>query len=96
MRKQRKAAQGPSSGPAECAVAHAILCTQPTKLVDPLNKSPPSSSNGQDLSNRSSKTVHCEFRITIFSIPGAVQLAARTPVQRHLEGSLEGAAFTRL
>ena len=77
-RKQRKAAQGPSSSAAECAVAHAILCTQPTELVDPLHKSPPSSSNGQGLSNRFSKTVYCELWITISSIRGTVPLAART------------------
>ncbi len=83
-RKHRKAAQGPSPGPAECAVAHAILCAQPTKLVNPLNKSPPSSPNGQDLSNRSSEMVHCQLRTIIPAIPGAVQLAARTPVWRHI------------
>ena len=78
--KRRKSTQGPSSGPADCAVARAILCAQPTKLVNPLNKSSPSSSNGQDLSNRFSKTVHCELRITFSSIPEAVPLAARTSV----------------
>ncbi len=91
-RKHRKAAQGPSPGPAECAVAHAILCTQPTELVDPLSKSPPSSSNGPCLSNRFSKAVHCELRITISSIPGAVPLAARTLVGRGFEcAALTGA-----
>ena len=71
--KQRKSAQGPSSGPADCAVARAILCAQPTKIVNPLNKSAPSSSNGQDLSNRSSKMVHCQLRTRNSAEPGAVQ-----------------------
>ncbi len=73
-----KSAQGPSSSAAECAVAHAILCTQPTELVVPLHKSPPSSSNGQGLSNRFSKTVYCELWITISSMRGTDPLAART------------------
>ncbi len=62
----------------ERAVDRAALCAKAANFDNPLNKSRPLGSNGQDLSNRFSGTVRCGLRIATSPIPRAVPRGGRS------------------
>ena len=68
-------AGGAPSAVAGLAVGDAILCSQLTEFVGPLNKSHVLGSNGLDLSNRFSKTVRWALRSATTSILGDARFA---------------------